>query len=167
MFENPGSKRQHKKMKTVSAATENIGILLIQNYCGKLSLHFYHRSHTHTKKKENFDWVILLKGRVRDTLAGVQHQVKRQPGSTTCFKSRRQQDYIAGFGSSEEKIRCSCDLILPSESNRGWFWVSCDTWTSVTTVCHWSQGVFTQQWVSVAARSMGKASVHHFYFALA
>lgn len=32
MFENPGSKKQHKKNQTVSAATENTGILLIKNY---------------------------------------------------------------------------------------------------------------------------------------
>lgn len=97
-------------------------------------------------------------------LAGVQHQVERGPGSTTCFWSRR-QGYIAGVGSSEEKH--SFYLILHTENNRGWFCTSCGTRTSAATVCHWSQGVFTQQRVFVAARSIGKVSVHRFDFALA
>lgn len=73
---------------------------------------------------------------------------------------------LLALGHQKKKTH-SFDLILHSKNNRGWFCMSCDTWTSTTTVCHWSQGVFTQQWVSVAPRSVGKASIHHFYFALA
>lgn len=138
MFENPGSKKQHKKIKTVSAATENIGNLLIQSYWGKLSLHFYHRPHTQKREEFRLSYTAQREGE-GETLAGVKHQVKRGLGSTTCFwsSSRRRKSYLAGFGSPEEKH--SFDSILHSENNRGWFCVSCDTWTSATTVCHWSQ----------------------------
>lgn len=72
----------------------------------------------HTKRGEFRRRYTAQREGERETLAGVQHQVKGGPGSTTRLwsRSRRRQGYIAAFGSSEEKR--SFDSILLGENNR-------------------------------------------------
>lgn len=165
MFENPGSKKQHKKIKTVSAATENTGILLIKNYWGKLSI-FYHRSCT--QKEENLDGVTLLKGRVTERRWLVSKTRLREgqappPASGAGAEGGRVTLLPLGHQKKNVVLTRFCTVKTTDID----FCASCDTWISATTVCHGSQGVFTQQWGSAAARSVGEASIHHLYFALA
>ena len=148
MFENPGSKTQHKKIKTVSAATENISILLIHNYQGKPSLHFYHRAHTKIYE-ENWDWVTLLNRRMRERHWLVSNTRFRAGWAPPPASGAGGRVCLAGFGSSEETH--SLGLILHSE-NRA------DLVCPVATVCHrseslWQQGQRQGQRTSLLLRS--------------